>query len=235
MLLHALEEKQFYPVGSDQAVYSDFQFIAGTNLDLYAQVKKGAFREDLLARIDLWHFKLPGLSQRREDIEPNIDFELLEVEATENHRVSFNKKARQLYLKFAHSTEATWSGNFRDLNASIQRMVTLSNGGRINEGGVEQEIVRLRQRWNLSIDQDQKVNLTLYVSGSVLTDMDVFDRWQLQKVIEVCLSAQNISDAGRLLFDRSRLKKKSSNDSHRLRQYLAKFELNYDHINNVDV
>ena len=233
MLLHALEEKQFYPVGADQPVYSDFQFIAGTNRDLYEQVSRGGFREDLLARIDLWHFKLPGLSQRREDIEPNIDFELLQVELKENHKVSFNKKAREHYLKFSHSAEAIWSGNFRDLIASIQRMVTLSDGGRINEEDVEQEIVRLRQRWGSSVAQDEQLDLSGYVSAKVLEDMDVFDQWQLQKVIQVCLATRNISEAGRLLFDRSRLKKKSNNDSHRLRQYLVKYDLNYEQLNNL--
>jgi transcriptional regulatory protein RtcR len=74
MLLRALEEKTFLPLGSDREARSDFQLIAGTNQDLLAAVRQGRFREDLLARINLWTFTLPGLRSRPEDIEPNLQF-----------------------------------------------------------------------------------------------------------------------------------------------------------------
>src|SRR2546422_139717 len=64
MLLRALEEKRFLPLGSDKEVSSDFQLIAGTNRDLADAVQMGRFREDLLARINLWTFSLPGLVDR---------------------------------------------------------------------------------------------------------------------------------------------------------------------------
>src|SRR5688572_3846883 len=67
MLLRAVEEKRFLPLGSDREVQSDFQLIAGTNRDLTLHVSEGRFRDDLLARINLWTFKLPGLSDRLED------------------------------------------------------------------------------------------------------------------------------------------------------------------------
>src|SRR5204862_3777135 len=54
MLLRALEEKTFLPLGSDRETQSDFQLIAGTNRDLMAEVNRGLFREDLLCRINLW-------------------------------------------------------------------------------------------------------------------------------------------------------------------------------------
>ena len=59
-LLRAIEEKQFLPLGADREVRSDFQLIAGTNADLAAAVRVGRFREDLLARINMWTFRLPG-------------------------------------------------------------------------------------------------------------------------------------------------------------------------------
>ena len=49
MLLRALEDKRFLPVGSDKEVESDFQLIAGTNRDLQAEVERGRFRPFLVA------------------------------------------------------------------------------------------------------------------------------------------------------------------------------------------
>ena len=103
MLLRAVEEKRFLPVGSDREVQSDFQLIAGTNRDLAAEVAHGRFREDLLSRINLWTFRLPGLSARREDIEPNLDYELEQYTARTGIKVTFNKEARRRFLDFAMS------------------------------------------------------------------------------------------------------------------------------------
>jgi transcriptional regulatory protein RtcR len=61
--------------------------------------------------------------------------------------VTFNKEARERYLRFATSGEATWSGNFRDLNASVTRMATLADSGRIGVDAVAAEVDRLRQQW----------------------------------------------------------------------------------------
>lgn len=65
MLLKAIEEKTFYPFGSDRQVSSDFQLIAGTVRDLRQLVAEGKFREDLYARINLWTFTLPGCASAR--------------------------------------------------------------------------------------------------------------------------------------------------------------------------
>jgi len=72
MLLRAIEEKRFLAVGADQESFSEFQLICGTNRDLQKECQQGSFREDLLARINLWIFAMPGLAQRPEDIEPNL-------------------------------------------------------------------------------------------------------------------------------------------------------------------
>jgi transcriptional regulatory protein RtcR len=60
MLLRAIEEKIFFRLGSDKETQSDFQLIAGTNKDLREAVRTGRFRDDLLARINHWTFKLPA-------------------------------------------------------------------------------------------------------------------------------------------------------------------------------
>src|SRR3954468_15620068 len=101
MLLKAIEDKRFFPLGSDKEVASDFQLIAGTNRDLGALVREGRFRDDLLARISLWAFSLPALRDRREDLAPNLDFELERAGAQLGHRASMSKPARDAFLRFA--------------------------------------------------------------------------------------------------------------------------------------
>ncbi|MDG9666333.1 RNA repair transcriptional activator RtcR [Hahella sp. CR1] len=230
MLLHAIEEKRFYPVGSDNPAHSDFQLIAGTNRDLQKQVDNGSFREDLLTRINLWSYELPGLKDRREDIEPNLEYELQKAEQQLGHKVSFNKAARARFLHFAQQPDSLWQGNFRDLNACVQRMATLSEGGRINETLVDEECERLRRFWRRSSAQESLPPLEDYLSPEQVAEIDAFDQYQLRSVIALCRDSRSLSEAGRQLFNRSRLRKSSSNDSHRLRQYLSKFDLEFDNL-----
>ena len=147
MLLRAIEDKDFMPFGADTSVSSNFQLIAGTNRDLFVDAREGRFREDLLARINLWTYRLPALKERMEDLQVNLDYELERFAQKAGSLVSFNKAARSRYLKFAHLPEASWRANFRDLNASVTRMATLADGGRITIDVVDDEIERLKHDW----------------------------------------------------------------------------------------
>lgn len=230
MLLHALEEKRFYPMGSDKAIYSDFQLIAGTNQNLRLASLEGKFREDLLARIDMWSWRLPSLKERIEDFEANLDFELTQHARLQDTHLRMDREAKSMYLKFAHSDAASWRANFRDLNASIKRMATLCKNGRISTQNVTTEINRLQKRWAIYEQPDKVENqqlLNKYLTESQLSDIDMFDKVQLLEVIRVCQSSANLAQAGRILFNASRQSKKTQNDSHRLRTYLAKFDLKF--------
>ncbi|HKS16854.1 MAG TPA: RNA repair transcriptional activator RtcR [Planctomycetota bacterium] len=227
MLLRALEEKKFLPVGGDEEVESDFQLIAGTNRELAVQVRDGRFREDLLARINLWTFRIPGLRERLEDVEPNVQFELREVERTTGAHVTFSKEARELFLRFATSPDAKWTGNFRDLNAAVVRMATLAPGGRISVEGVDDEIKRLRAGWATPGPEKEDAIVSDVLGPERADALDRFDRVQLADVLEACRGARSLSDAGRTLFAASRAKKENPNDADRLRKYLARFGLEW--------
>ncbi|WP_371182742.1 RNA repair transcriptional activator RtcR [Xanthomonas sacchari] len=226
MLLRALEEKRFLPVGSDREVESEFQLIAGTNRDLHQHVAQGRFREDLLARLNLWTYHLPGLAERREDIEPNLDFELERWSREQHQRVTFNREARSRYLAFATGAEARWHGNFRDLSASVMRLATLANAGRIQRELVEEEIERLRRQWRDGTPPSPLDTLL----GEAAAQLDRFDRVQLEDVVRVCATAKSLSQAGRELFAVSRTQRASTNDADRLRKYLARFGLDWEQV-----
>lgn len=231
MLLRAIEDKTFTPVGSDKPSQSNFQLIAGTNRNLTDEVAAGRFREDLLARINLWSFELPGLADRRADIDPNLDFELARYAKESGKSIRLNKEARTKFLSFALDPSTQWKGNFRDLNAAVIRMATLSTSGRIGIDAVEDEIERLKRNWG----PKQSVLKSRAVLESVLTKtqidkLDRFDQVQLADVIQVCRDSKSLSDAGRKLFQVSRRAKQKVNDSDRLRKYLLKFEMTWDQV-----
>jgi transcriptional regulatory protein RtcR len=226
MILRAVEDKRFLPVGADKEVASNFQLMAGTNRDLARCVADGTFREDLYARLNLWTFVLPGLAQRREDIAPNLDFELDRHAEREGERITFNKEARERYLAFAATPAARWSGNFRDLSASITRMATFAPKGRIDMDVVTGEIARLQRLWAGAGQEADSLEQLLSVDA--LAQIDQFDRVQLAYVVETCRASRSLSDAGRNLFAASRTMRASTNDADRLRKYLARFGLSWE-------
>ena len=229
MLLRAIEDKVFMPFGSDKEVSSHFQLIAGTNRNLHQQIADGKFREDLLARINLWTYQLPSLKDRYDDIEPNIEYELQRYMQQTQQKISFNRQAHSRYLAFSLSSYAEWKGNFRDLNSSITRMAILADGGRITESIVDKEILRLQQDWSGGTQPTDNDDELLYplLDSSVYEALDLFDKQQLAAVIRVCKASKSMAEAGRKLFDKSRLKTTTSNDTQRLRAYLKKYDLEF--------
>jgi transcriptional regulatory protein RtcR len=226
MLLRAIEERVYYPVGSDREVRSEFQLIAGTNRDLHREVESGRFREDLLARLNLWTFRLPALRERPEDVAPNLDFELSSGSERLNKHLTMSKEARQRFLAFATSEEAIWPANFRDFSASIQRMGTLAPGGRIDVKTLEEEIARLRDSWSRARGLHGELEAVL--GSDRAKKLDRFERAQLADVIRVCRESASLSAAGRTLFASSRLTRQSTNDADRLRKYLARHGLTFE-------
>ena len=259
MLLKAIEEKSFYPLGSDREVTSDFQLIAGTHRDLRADVAAGRFRADLFARINLWTYALPGLAERREDIAPNIDHLLAELGARQAQRASFSHEARAAYLEFALSPAASWRGNFRDLAASMTRLATLADGGRITLAQVEAEIERLCWLWARpeaepsagAVDRGREVAvhtpastptvganegdeplLIAALGADAAAGLDWIEAVQLAAALRVCHASASLSAAGRILFNISRTRRRTTNDADRLRKYLARYGLSWEGIRN---
>jgi transcriptional regulatory protein RtcR len=108
------------------------------------------------------------------------------------------------------------------------RMATLAEGSRITVENVDDEIIRLKKLWSI-VDDDPDVLVNL-LGAEALAQIDAFDRIQLSGVIEFCQQSKSLADAGRQLFSASRTQKATSNDSDRLRKYLARFGLSWESI-----
>lgn len=190
--------------------------------------EQGHSVKSLYARINVWQFTLPALADRRDDIAPNIAYQLVAVGQELGRVVRFSREAYERYLDFAMSERAVWSGNFRDLSASILRLGTLAYDGRIDENLVADEIERLKTLWANDDVMDNHTNDELTINDKLLAKInaqtiDEFDKMQLLNVIKICQNHDNLASAGRALFNHSRLTKSSGNDSDRLRKYLGKF------------
>jgi transcriptional regulatory protein RtcR len=141
--------------------------------------------------------------------------------------VRFNAEARDTYVRFATSVDAAWNGNFRELSASITRMATLADGGRVGVDAVRVELERLKRSWKRATVQP--------LLGDVLTPeqidkLDLFDRSQLESVMRVCRESRTLAEAGRKLYGVSRAQRSVINDSDRLKKYLARFGLSWSAI-----
>lgn len=226
VLLHAIETGRYYPLGSDYEVSSRFHVIAGAGQDLRRLAAKGLFRQDLLARLNMWRFALPALRDRREDIEANLRFELARAERDLRVQVGFNADALDRYLRFAKDPATAWPGNFRDFGGSVRRLCTLAPRGRITRAMVEEEIETLTRDWGQARG-DTDYTLVAEVLGEAVAQIDPFDLVQLAAVIRTCRGAASQSAAGRALFAMSRQARSSVNDADRLRKYLARFGLDW--------
>lgn len=226
MLLRALEDKCFRPLGSDKETESNFQLLAGTNQNLSELADKGLFRADLLARINLWDFTLPGLRDRLEDIAPNLEFETERVSRDLGKRVTWTAQAKDAFMSFA--MQHSWPGNFRDLGACVTRLATLADDARITVSDVELETGILRSKSKGTAPAGAQFPLVQRVLSSEDCGVrDLFELAQVEAVLFALQTTSNMAQAGRKLFACTRLQKSTVNDSDRVRKLLTAWGLSY--------
>lgn len=109
----------------------------------------------------------------------------------------------------------------------MTRLATLAPSGRITVEQVNAEVAELRGAWTRSHATSSARRVDDVVAVDVIERLDRFDCVQLEDVLDVCRRAPSLSAAGRLLFDRSRERKKLTNDADRLRKYPARFDLEW--------
>jgi len=123
-LLRLLEERTFYPVGSDTAVTTDARIVAATNADLDKLQKEGQFRKDLFYRLQNHHIELPALYSRKDDIPLLTDFFIEEAaKETGKSKVTF---PQVLYMLLA---AYPFPGNIRELKGMIYDAVSRHKSG----------------------------------------------------------------------------------------------------------
>ncbi len=134
-LLRVLQEREVVPVGGTDPIKVRARVIAASNSDLEKLSAAGAFRGDLLYRLNVIQLHLPPLRQRREDIHLLVAH-FLRKHATAT--ITLDKETMQCLTEYA------WPGNVRELENVIERAVTLSQGGVVTIEDLPQRI-RLQQ------------------------------------------------------------------------------------------
>jgi two-component system response regulator HydG len=126
-LLHVLESGTVRPVGANKERTVDVRVIAATHRDLPERVASGAFREDLLYRLDVLSIEIPPLRHRQSDI-PVLLAHFLErarVKHPESAVHRFSKSALERLL------DHRWPGNVRELEHLVERAVLLGRSSEI--------------------------------------------------------------------------------------------------------
>jgi two-component system response regulator AtoC len=126
-LLHVLQDFRFSRIGGHGIVAVDARVIAATNRDLEDAMKRGEFREDLYYRLNVVEIRVPPLRERREEIPMLAKWFLAKFNA---------QYGRQKQLQpdtLARLREHPWSGNIRELENVIRRLVVLSDGAQAIE------------------------------------------------------------------------------------------------------
>jgi len=119
-LLRVVQQREFERVGGTRTLKLDVRLIAATNRDLNAEVRRGAFREDLYHRLNVVALHVPPLRDRAEDI-PALARHFLELAAVRcRRRVSAISPEAERYLM-----SYSWPGNVRELENAIERAVVL--------------------------------------------------------------------------------------------------------------
>ncbi len=187
-LLRALQERQFYPVGSDVPVEVDVRVIVATNKDLEEQVKKGLFREDLFYRIHVIPICVPPLRERKEDIVPLVESFLKKFSEQMRKEVKglTPEALRKLMLH-------DWPGNVRELENTIEYAIAMTQDELVNEDYVLQTKAFASENGR-GLSHDYEV-----ANQGLKTLKDARDAFERDYLVQVlAMTEGNVSQAAKL-------------------------------------
>ncbi|MFA6470408.1 MAG: sigma-54 dependent transcriptional regulator [Candidatus Latescibacterota bacterium] len=119
-LLRAIQEREIYRVGGIKVIKLDVRIICATNRNLVRLVKDGVFRNDLFYRLNVGRIYIPPLREQKEAIAPLAQMFLERYAKEKKRRFRFlSEKAAKILENY------DWSGNVRELQNTIERVVLL--------------------------------------------------------------------------------------------------------------
>ncbi|WPC42025.1 sigma-54 dependent transcriptional regulator PrdR [Clostridium sp. JS66] len=135
-MLRVLQDGVIYRLGSEKAINTDARIIAATNKDLKKLILEDKFREDLFYRLAVVQIQLPPLKDRKEDVKDLANLFFEQVSKQEGIKITnIDDKVYKILTNYK------WDGNIRELKNVVQRMVVLSNNGKINTESIPEYII----------------------------------------------------------------------------------------------
>lgn len=119
-LLHALQEKVYFPVGGRKEKKVNCRILAATNKDLQSMVMKQAFRDDLYYRLNVFEITIPPLRDRPEDISPLVNYLIKRYNERYDLHRQISHRALDVLIKYP------WPGNVREMENTLERLVVMS-------------------------------------------------------------------------------------------------------------
>lgn len=132
LLLRALQEKRYRPVGGKEEVKADIRLVAATNEDLERAITEGRFREDLFHRLNEFPLYVPLLAECPEDIIPLAEF-MLDIANRELGKdvKGFDRETQKRLKAYP------WPGNIRELKGAVKRAALLAKDNWITSEDVD--------------------------------------------------------------------------------------------------
>jgi len=127
-LLRLIQEKEFYPVGSDTARKSEARIVCASNKNLKELVASGKFRNDLYYRLNVHHVDLPPLRNRKEDLP--LLLEHFVRQAADSLAITPPAYPKELLVLLA---AYHFPGNVRELQAIVFDAVARSKAGKLSQ------------------------------------------------------------------------------------------------------
>ncbi|MDR1322281.1 MAG: sigma 54-interacting transcriptional regulator [Gracilibacteraceae bacterium] len=114
-LLRVLQNRKFTKVGGNVEISLEARLVFASNRDLWEEIKKGMFREDLFYRINVITIEIPSLRNHKESLPELIDFFREKISEKINYDFSFDEPSTDILLRY------DWPGNVRELENVIER------------------------------------------------------------------------------------------------------------------
>jgi two-component system response regulator HydG len=154
LLLRALQEHNYRPVGGKQEIEANVRIVAATNEPIEKAIADGRFREDLYHRLREFVINVPSLSECREDILPLAEF------FREQSCNGFGKKVNRFNAEAQKMLQSyNWPGNVRELHHCVRGAVLMAENDTIGIEILEMERNARAKSCNLNMENEEKENI----------------------------------------------------------------------------